>query len=83
MTFKKKIALLELESIQMILEWHSIDNKVSEEKNISIEFSVYLISKWRWGEINECKHTQMLKRISGDCDEIFKLCGVSVRGTES
>lgn len=28
-------------------------------------------------------HTQMLKRISGDCDEIFKFCGVSVRGTES
>lgn len=64
------------------MEWHSTGNKVSKEKNISTNSAVYLISKWRWGEINECRHTQMLDRMSVDCGKIFKLCNVIVRGTE-
>lgn len=64
----------------MILEWHSIGNKVSEEKNISIEFSVYLI---KWGDVKLMNaNTHKCLREFRWRNEIFKLCGVSVRGNK-
>ena len=61
-----KMTFLGLEFIGMTVAWYSLGNKMLEENNLSTNSAVHIIRRWRWGEINECRHIQVLGKVFVD-----------------